>query len=190
MALCRIPAKLSRLACTRDNKGTKPRQGVFHTNNFTPELLAILRDKGVTICELSLDVGLATFQPIRTESVEDHPMLSENYIISKETAKSINDSIQENQAITAVGTTSVRALESAFEEGQVREGGFATDLFIYPGYEFKAVDRLLTNFHLPKSTLLMLVSAFAGKDFTLKAYREAVGKKYRFYSYGDCMLII
>jgi S-adenosylmethionine:tRNA ribosyltransferase-isomerase len=158
--------------------------------HFTQELLDNLKKKGVTIGELSLDVGLATFQPIRTESVEDHPMLSENYIISEETAKSINHSIETNQAITAVGTTSVRALESAFDEGQVRAGRFATDLFIYPGYDYKVVDRLLTNFHLPKSTLLMLVSAFAGKDFILSAYREAVLKKYRFYSYGDCMLIL
>jgi S-adenosylmethionine:tRNA ribosyltransferase-isomerase len=158
--------------------------------HFTQELLDNLKNMGVTICELSLDVGLATFQPIRTESVEDHPMLSENYIISKETAKSINDSIQENQAITAVGTTSVRALESAYQEGCIQPGRDSTDLFIYPGFEFQVVDRLLTNFHLPKSTLLMLVSAFAGKDFILKAYREAVHKKYRFYSYGDCMLIL
>jgi S-adenosylmethionine:tRNA ribosyltransferase-isomerase len=95
-----------------------------------------------------------------------------------------------NQTVTAVGTTSVRALESAYDGEHILPGQYSTDLFIYPGFEFKVVDRLLTNFHLPKSTLLMLVSAFAGKDFILKAYREAVGKKYRFYSYGDCMLIL
>ena len=158
--------------------------------HFTQELLDNLKNKGVTICELSLDVGLATFQPVRTEIVEDHPMLAETYEITESVARYITDGIKKRHPVTAVGTTSVRALESAYEGGRIREGRFSTDLFIYPGYEFKAVDRLLTNFHLPKSTLLMLVSAFAGKDFTLKAYQEAVGKKYRFYSYGDCMLIL
>jgi S-adenosylmethionine:tRNA ribosyltransferase-isomerase len=117
-------------------------------------------------------------------------MLSENYVISKETAKSIDKSIKAKQTITAVGTTSVRALESAYRGGGVQPGRYSTDLFIYPGFEFHVVDRILTNFHLPKSTLLMLVAAFAGKDFILEAYREAVHKKYRFYSYGDCMLIL
>jgi S-adenosylmethionine:tRNA ribosyltransferase-isomerase len=116
-------------------------------------------------------------------------MLSETYEISRDVARLATDAIQSKHPITAVGTTSVRALESAYEDGRIRAGRFSTDLFIYPGYDFKAVDRLLTNFHLPKSTLLMLVSAFAGRDFILKAYREAVHQKYRFYSYGDCMLI-
>jgi len=158
--------------------------------HFTPGLLTKLKEKGVTVCELSLDVGLATFQPVRVEHVEDHPMLSERYALSSQTARVITDAIKAKNSITAVGTTSVRALESAYEGGRVRAGHFATNLFIYPGYEFKVVDRLLTNFHLPKSTLLMLVSAFAEKDFILKAYREAVRQKYRFYSYGDCMLIL
>jgi S-adenosylmethionine:tRNA ribosyltransferase-isomerase len=158
--------------------------------HFTQELLDKSEDTGVTICDLSLDVGQATFQPVRVENVEDHLMLSENYFISKRTAKVITSAIKTNRLITAVGTTSVRALESAYREGQVQAGRFATDLFIYPGYEFKVVDRLLTNFHLPKSTLLVLVSAFAGKEFILEAYREAVRRKYRFYSYGDCMLIL
>lgn len=158
--------------------------------HFTRELLGKLKDKGMTICELSLDVGLATFQPVRVQRVEDHPMLAETYEISRETAQIITGGIKKKHPITAVGTTSVRALESAYKGGQVRAGRFATDLFIYPGYEFKAVDRLLTNFHLPRSTLLMLVSAFAGRDFIMKAYQEAVRKKYRFYSYGDCMLIL
>jgi S-adenosylmethionine:tRNA ribosyltransferase-isomerase len=158
--------------------------------HFTQELLKKLKEKGVTICELSLDVGLATFQPVRIQHVEDHPMLAETYEILPAITRSITDGIKKKHPVTAVGTTSVRALESAFEDGSMRAGRFETNLFIYPGYEFKVVERLLTNFHLPRSTLLMLVSAFAGKDFILKAYREAVRKKYRFYSYGDCMLIL
>ncbi len=158
--------------------------------HFTPELLDRLKHKGVTLCDISLDVGLATFQPVRVQQVEDHLMLAETYEISADIAQAITDGIKKKHPVTAVGTTSVRAMESAFEKGRVRAGQLSTDLFIYPGYEFQVVDRLLTNFHLPKSTLLMLVSAFAGKDFVFKAYREAVEKKYRFYSYGDCMLII
>jgi len=158
--------------------------------HFTRELLDSMKEMGVRICDLSLNVGQATFQPVRVECVEDHRMLSENFIISGETSKVINESMVANQTVTAVGTTSVRALESAYEGGHLLPGQFSTDLFIYPGFEFKVVDRLLTNFHLPKSTLLMLVSAFAGTDFILEAYREAVRLKYRFYSYGDCMLIL
>jgi len=158
--------------------------------HFTRELLDTLRDKEVKVCDLTLDVGLATFQPVRVHNVEDHRMLTEKFAISKETARDINNAIKSNHPVTAVGTTSVRALESAYEPGRVRSGQHTTDLFIFPGYPFKVIDRLLTNFHLPKSTLLMLVSAFTGKDFILKAYREAVRKKYRFYSYGDCMLIL
>lgn len=158
--------------------------------HFTQELLDKLRKKGITICELSLDVGLATFQPVRVQKVEDHPMLAETCEIPSRAARIVNNALKEKRSITAVGTTSVRALESACGKTGVRAGRFATNLFIYPGYEFRVVDRLLTNFHLPRSTLLMLVSAFAGKDFILKAYREAVHKKYRFYSYGDCMLIL
>jgi S-adenosylmethionine:tRNA ribosyltransferase-isomerase len=158
--------------------------------HFTQELMARLQKKGITICDLSLEVGLATFQPVRVERVESHRMLAENYTISEDTAGIINGGLKAGHPITAVGTTSVRALESAFKRGRVGPGEFATDLFIYPGYEFRIVDRLLTNFHLPKSTLLMLVAAFAGKDFILEAYHEAVRQKYRFYSYGDCMLIL
>jgi S-adenosylmethionine:tRNA ribosyltransferase-isomerase len=158
--------------------------------HFTRELLDKLKDMDVMICDLSLDVGQATFQPVRVERVEDHHMLSEKYTISEKTAKTINDSIKGDRTITAVGTTSVRALESSCVDGEIQAGRFATDLFIYPGYEFKVVDRLLTNFHLPKSTLLMLVAAFGRKEFILEAYREAVLQKYRFYSYGDCMLIL
>jgi S-adenosylmethionine:tRNA ribosyltransferase-isomerase len=158
--------------------------------HFTKELLTQIKEKGVTVCELSLDVGLATFQPVRAQHVEDHPMLAETYAISPTTARIITERIKKKHPVTAVGTTSVRALESAYKDGCIQAGRFSTDLFIYPAYTFKVVDRMLTNFHLPKSTLLMLVSAFAGRDFILEAYREAVRQKYRFFSYGDCMLIL
>jgi S-adenosylmethionine:tRNA ribosyltransferase-isomerase len=158
--------------------------------HFTPRLLKSIKNIGITVCELSLDVGLATFQPVRAEKVEDHHMLAETYIINPKTAQVITYARREGQPILAVGTTSVRALESACEGEAIRSGQFSTHLFIYPGYEFKVVNKLLTNFHLPRSTLLMLVSAFAGFDLIKKAYQEAVCQKYRFYSYGDCMLII
>jgi S-adenosylmethionine:tRNA ribosyltransferase-isomerase len=158
--------------------------------HFTPKLLGQLEDKGVRICRLSLDVGLATFQPVRVQKAEEHRMLTEKFVVPKQTAEDINNAFKAKRPITAVGTTSVRALESAIDQGKIQEGSFETSLFIFPGYDFKVVDRLLTNFHLPKSTLLMLVAAFAGKDFILEAYQEAVAKKYRFYSYGDCMLIL
>ncbi len=171
------------------NKGTAvaaPTAGL----HFTSNILELIQAKGVDICPLSLEVGHATFQPVRANRVEDHKMLKETYSISQRTASSINRAKDESRPLLAVGTTSVRALESAFQQGKVKSGKCSTDLFIYPGFKFKVVDRLLTNFHLPRSTLLMLVSAFAGLDFIKKAYQEAVRKKYRFYSYGDCMLII
>jgi S-adenosylmethionine:tRNA ribosyltransferase-isomerase len=158
--------------------------------HFTQELLDKLKNKGVTTCDVSLDVGQATFQPVRVDRVEDHHMLAENFFIPEKTSKVINTSLAACHRITAVGTTSVRTLESAIEKGNIGPGQYSTNLFIYPGFQFEVVDRLLTNFHLPKSTLLMLVAAFAGIDFILEAYREAVRHKYRFYSYGDCMLIL
>jgi S-adenosylmethionine:tRNA ribosyltransferase-isomerase len=139
---------------------------------------------------ISLEVGQATFQPVEVVRVEDHRMLSELYTISPSAARMINQAKSEGRRITGVGTTVVRALESARAEGIVRPGGRSTDIFIHPGFRFQVVDRLLTNFHLPKSTLLMLVSAFAGRELILEAYSEAVREKYRFYSYGDCMLIL
>ncbi|MGD8538687.1 MAG: tRNA preQ1(34) S-adenosylmethionine ribosyltransferase-isomerase QueA [Candidatus Aminicenantes bacterium] len=157
--------------------------------HFTPSLLDSIKAKGVEVVEITLDVGLATFQPVRVTHVNDHHMLEERYTISKDAAKTINNAKKENRPVIAVGTTSVRALESAFTKDAVQRGKQKTDLFIHPGYTFRVIDKLLTNFHLPKSTLLMLVSAFAGMDFIKKAYTEAVHKKYRFYSYGDCMLI-
>jgi S-adenosylmethionine:tRNA ribosyltransferase-isomerase len=158
--------------------------------HFTKETLARLKSKGVKIRRVTLDVGLATFQPVRAEIVLEHKMLEEWYSITPAAAHDINASKAEGRPITAVGTTVVRTLESAWKDGQVRSGRRASSLFIYPGFEFHAVDRLLTNFHLPKSTLLMLVSAFAGYDLIMEAYRQAVRERYRFFSYGDCMLIL
>jgi len=158
--------------------------------HFTPDLIEQLKKIGVKIGYIALHVGLATFQPVRVDVVEDHSMLEEHYSIDPKTADLINQGQAEGHSITAVGTTSVRTLESAVTGAQVKAGKDSTQLFIYPGYEFKVIDRLLTNFHLPQSTLLMLVAAFAGHDFIMEAYREAVKQQYRFFSYGDCMLII
>ncbi len=158
--------------------------------HFTPKIIEETKAKGVRVVHISLDVGLATFQPIRTQQIEEHQMLEEFYFISPKAAQIINDAKKEARSVVAVGTTSVRALESSFKRGKIQPGEASTELFIYPGYKFKTVDRLLTNFHLPKSTLLMLVAAFSGSDFIKKAYQEAISKKYRFYSYGDCMLIL
>ena len=158
--------------------------------HFTPDILKEIAATGAAIVRITLDVGLATFQPVRVTKIESHQMLEEDYTISPSASRIINSAKKESRSVTAVGTTSVRALESAFQEGKIQPGKGSTRLFIYPGYRFKAVDRLLTNFHLPKSTLLMMVSAFAGLDFIKRAYEEAVRQEYRFYSYGDCMLII
>jgi len=158
--------------------------------HFTSQSLKGLRAKGIQVCTINLEVGLATFQPVQAERVQDHRMLEESYAISLQTAKTINRAKKEARPVVAVGTTVVRTLESACQDGRVRDGGSSTDLFIFPGFRFRVVDRLLTNFHLPKSTLLMLVSAFGGRELILKAYAEAVREKYRFYSYGDCMLIL
>jgi S-adenosylmethionine:tRNA ribosyltransferase-isomerase len=166
--------------------------------HFTDEALRGLKAKGVDIRHVTLDVGLATFQPVRAELVAEHKMLEETYAVTPSVAKAVNAAKAEGRPLTAVGTTVVRTLESAWscaeakspEAGIVRSGRRATSLFITPGFEFHVVDRLLTNFHLPQSTLLMLVSAFAGYDLVMRAYREAVKEKYRFFSYGDCMLIL
>jgi S-adenosylmethionine:tRNA ribosyltransferase-isomerase len=158
--------------------------------HFTPEILKEIRSRGVEIVQISLDVGLATFQPVRVKRIENHHMLEENYSISQKAAQIINNAKKDARTVVAVGTTSVRALESAFIDGQIWPAKASTALFIYPGFKFKVVDRLLTNFHLPKSTLLVLVAAFSGRDLIKKAYKEAISKKYRFYSYGDCMLIL
>ena len=158
--------------------------------HFTPAMLDTVKAKGVEVAEISLDVGLSTFQPVRVERVKDHKMLEEKYTISKNAARIINNAKKDKRPLIAVGTTSVRALESALTKDGVKPGTHVTDLFIHPGYRFRVIDKLLTNFHLPKSTLLMLVSAFTGLDFMKEAYTEAITYKYRFYSYGDCMLIL
>ncbi len=160
--------------------------------HFTEELLENLRSKGVIILELTLHVGLGTFRPVKTERIEEHEMHSEFFNLDQGTAETINEarSKNKNSRIIAVGTTVVRTLETcADKEGFVRPKKGWTDLFIYPGYEFKLVDAMVSNFHLPKSTLLMLVCAFAGKDFVMKAYHEAIQREYRFYSFGDAMFI-
>ena len=157
--------------------------------HFTSETLDEIRARGVDVETMTLDVGLATFQPVRSDRLDDHVMLEETYLIPETVAAAVNEARRQSRPVVAVGTTSVRALESAAAGGRVKAGPGATRLFIRPGYAFKAVDRLLTNFHLPKSTLLMLVSALAGPDLIRRAYAEAVREKYRFFSYGDCMFI-
>jgi S-adenosylmethionine:tRNA ribosyltransferase-isomerase len=159
--------------------------------HFTEDLLAALRQRGIEIVFISLHVGIGTFQPVRVEQVETHKMEGEEYEISTAVAGCINTAKATGRKIVAVGTTTTRALESACtSEGVIQAGRRRTDLFIYPGYRFRVIDGLITNFHLPRSTLLLLVSAFAGRELILKAYAEAVAQRYRFYSYGDAMLIV
>jgi S-adenosylmethionine:tRNA ribosyltransferase-isomerase len=155
--------------------------------HFTKELLEKIKEKGVNIAYITLHVGLGTFKPVKTEDITKHKMHEEYFTIPKETLEMIKKTKENKKSVVAVGTTVVRALETYGKFGKTE--GF-TDIFIYPPYEFKIVDKLITNFHLPKSTLLMLVSAFADRDFILRAYNEAVKEKYRFFSYGDAMLII
>ena len=158
--------------------------------HFTNELLEKIKQKGVKIVEVLLDVGLGTFRPVSEENILDHKMHSEHIVISKETAKKLNDYKAAGKRIIAVGTTSVRTLESATDEnGIVHECNRETSIFIYPGVRFKFVDAMITNFHLPESTLIMLVSAFMGREQTLEAYKIAVQNKYRFFSFGDAMFI-
>lgn len=158
--------------------------------HFTPELLSKIREKGVHTVFLTLHVGLGTFRPVQVESIDSHLMHSEFYRMSKETAEVINLAKTEGRRIVSVGTTSTRTLETlADDAGFVHESSGWTDIFIYPGYRFKCVDALITNFHLPESTLIMLVSALAGKEQTMEAYRTAVEEKYRFFSFGDSMFI-
>lgn len=159
--------------------------------HFTPSLLEKLRQKGVTIAEVLLHVGLGTFRPVQTDSIETHKMHSEYWEISEETAKLLNDAKKSKKRIICVGTTSVRVLESAIKsDGTFEKSCGNTEIFIYPPYKFKAVDALITNFHLPESTLIMLVSAFCGREETLNFYREAVKEKYRFFSFGDACLLL
>ncbi|MBO5478493.1 MAG: tRNA preQ1(34) S-adenosylmethionine ribosyltransferase-isomerase QueA [Clostridia bacterium] len=158
--------------------------------HFTEELLNKIKEKGVEIANVTLHVGIGTFRPVKEETVEDHEMHTEHFYIKQEDVDKINKTRQNGGRVIAVGTTSCRVLESiADENGMVKETEGDTNIFIYPGYQFKCLDALITNFHLPQSTLLMLVSALAGKDYIMEAYQEAVKEKYRFFSFGDAMFI-
>jgi len=165
--------------------------------HFTPQILADIRARGIEIAELTLHVGLGTFQPVHAENVEEHKLHRESYSISEAAAAQINRALAEKRRVVAVGTTTVRTLEFAALQNALSADGAAAvsaasgeaDIFIYPGFKFRLVSALLTNFHLPKSTLLMLVSAFAGREHVLRAYEHAVAEKYRFFSYGDCMFV-
>lgn len=159
--------------------------------HFTEDLFARLEEKGIIIANVTLHVGLGTFRPVKVEDVAEHHMHSEFYHVEPQEAEKINQAKKNGGRIVCVGTTSCRTIESAADEnGQVRPGAQDTDIFIYPGYNFKVLDVLITNFHLPESTLLMLVSALAGKETVMKAYEEAVRERYRFFSFGDAMIIL
>ncbi len=164
--------------------------------HFTPEILATIRQRGIEIAELTLHVGLGTFQPVHVEKVEEHKLHRESFSISDAAAALINRALEQKRRVVAVGTTTVRTLEFAASQNtsgrtgiHISAGSGEADIFIYPGFQFRVVGALLTNFHLPKSTLLMLVSAFAGREYVLRAYEHAVAEKYRFFSYGDCMFV-
>ena len=169
-----------------DGSAAAPTAGL----HFTPELLEEIRAKGVNIAHVTLHVGLGTFRPVKVEDVTQHHMHSEFYVVEEDQAALVNETKKKGGKIISVGTTSLRTLESAStEDGILKAGSGWTDIFIYPGYRFKIVDRLITNFHLPESTLIMLVSALAGKEHIMAAYEEAVKDKYRFFSFGDAMFI-
>ena len=170
-----------------DGSAAAPTAGL----HFTPELLEKLKEKGVEIVEVLLHVGLGTFRPVKTDNILEHKMHEEYYKVTEESASAINKAIQEGRRVIAVGTTSVRTLESAASEnGLIKAGEGNTQIFIYPGYKFKIVKGLITNFHLPESTLIMLVSAFIGREKTLEIYNTAVKEKYRFFSFGDSMILL
>lgn len=159
--------------------------------HFTDDIIAKIKDKGIDILDVTLHVGLGTFRPVKVDDINDHHMHSEFYMIDEDVADKLNKAKSEGRRIISVGTTSTRTLEANFKKyGQFKATAENTEIFIYPGYEFGAIDALITNFHLPKSTLLMLISAFATKDFIFEAYRHAVEERYRFFSFGDSMMII
>ncbi len=159
--------------------------------HFTNDMLEELKSSGIKIAYVTLHVGLGTFRPVKVDDITEHKMHSEHYVISKETANIINEAKQNGGRIICVGTTSCRTIESAMQKfGKIKECSDDTSIFIYPGYNFKMMDGLITNFHLPESTLIMLVSAFAGYENTMNAYKQAVEEKYRFFSFGDCCLIL
>ncbi len=170
-----------------DGSAAAPTAGL----HFTEELLDKIKEKGVEVANVTLHVGIGTFRPVKVENVEEHLMHSEHYYIKAEDSEKINKAKKENHRVIAVGTTSCRVLESvADNNGFVKETEGDTSIFIYPGYKFKCIDSLITNFHLPESTLIMLVSSLAGKDFIMKAYNEAVKGRYKFFSFGDAMIIL
>lgn len=168
-----------------DGSAAAPTAGL----HFTEDLLDRIKEKGIKVAPITLHVGLGTFRPVKVDDVEKHHMHSEFYMMDKETAKIINDAKENGKRIIAVGTTSMRTLETIGRNGNVKETSGWTDIFIYPGFEFKIVDALITNFHLPESTLMMLVSAFASKDIIFNAYEYAIKNKFRFFSFGDAMFI-
>ena len=157
--------------------------------HFTPELMEEMKKRGAELLFVTLHVGIGTFRPVEEENIEDHEMHREWYTIDEETADRINKAKEEGRRIIAVGTTSVRTLESAGQRGRVSAGSHWTNLYIYPGYQWHMADAIVTNFHLPESTLIMMMASFAGKEHILAAYREAVKEKYRFFSFGDAMFI-
>ncbi|MCI8273529.1 MAG: tRNA preQ1(34) S-adenosylmethionine ribosyltransferase-isomerase QueA [Clostridia bacterium] len=170
-----------------DGSAAAPTAGL----HFTEELIEEIEAKGVKIANVTLHVGIGTFRPVKVENIEDHEMHSEHYYIKQEDAEKINKAKEQGKRVIAIGTTSCRVLETiaSSETGKVEATEGDTQIFIYPGYKFKCIDGLITNFHLPESTLLMLVSALAGKDYVMKAYKEAVEEEYRFFSFGDAMFI-
>ncbi len=170
-----------------DGSAAAPTAGL----HFTKELLEQIKQKGVQIANVTLHVGIGTFRPVKVENIEEHNMHSEHYYIKQEDADKINTAKKNGHKVVSVGTTSCRVLESvADKNGFVQETEGDTNIFIYPGYQFKCVDQLITNFHLPESTLIMLVSSLAGKDFVMQAYQEAVKEKYQFFSFGDAMMVL
>ncbi len=176
------PSRYQTVYAKEEGSAAAPTAGL----HFTPELLNEIREKGIDIVPVLLHVGLGTFRPVKTDTVEDHKMHSEFYSVSQDSADRINSARKNGHRIIATGTTCVRTLESASDDnGNIMPGSSNTQIFIYPGYRFKAVDAIITNFHLPESTLIMLVSAFAGREKTLDIYKTAVEMKYRFFSFGD-----
>ena len=170
-----------------DGSAAAPTAGL----HFTEELLEKIKEKGIEIANVTLHVGIGTFRPVKVENIEEHHMHSEHYYIKQEDVDKINKAKREGHRIIAVGTTSCRVLESiAKDNGEVEPTEGDTSIFIYPGYKFKCIDCLITNFHLPESTLIMLVSSLATKEFIMEAYNKAVEEKYRFFSFGDAMLIL
>jgi len=180
------PERYQTVYARMDGSAAAPTAGL----HFTPELLDRLREKGIQTAELTLHVGLGTFRPVKADRIEEHQMHAERFWLSGDTVDTIRETRQRGGKVVAVGTTTIRVLESvAARFGELKPVSGSTDIFIYPGFRFRVVDRLITNFHLPESTLIMLVSAFAGQENTLSAYREAVSHAYRFFSFGDAMLI-